>query len=134
MQELYLLQVWFIFSSIALFTPSDIGRYHRAISVFDIDIDIHTKHWRIWGGRARRTPPPPHGTQFFHFHIHFHRRVPMSEVHAPPPLMGARPPPPPPLREILDPPLPSDIGRLDSIYQSSGKRYAISLITCRSRE
>ena len=41
-------------------------------------------------------PPPPHGTQFFHFRIHFHRKVPTSEVHAP--LMGARPP-------ILDPPL-----------------------------
>ena len=36
-------------------------------------------------------PPPPHGTQFFHFRIHFHQKVPMSEVHAP--LTGARPPP-----------------------------------------
>ena len=36
---------------------------------------------------------PPYGTQFFHFRIHFHRKVPTSEVHAPPP------------REILDPPL-----------------------------
>ena len=26
---------------------------------------------------------PPYGTQFFHFHIHFHRKAPMSEVHAP---------------------------------------------------
>ena len=40
------------------------------------------------GGRARRTPP--YGTQFFRFRIHFHRKVPTSEVHAP--LMGARPP------------------------------------------
>ena len=30
------------------------------------------------------------GTQFFHFRIHFHRKVPTSEVHAP--LTGARPP------------------------------------------
>ena len=34
------------------------------------------------GGHARHTPPP-HGTQFFHFHIHFHQKVPTSEVHAP---------------------------------------------------
>ena len=34
------------------------------------------------GGRARRTPP--HRTQFFHFRIHFHQKVPTSEVHAPP--------------------------------------------------
>ena len=40
------------------------------------------------GGRARRTPP--FGTQFFRFCIHFHRKVPTSEVHAP--LTGARPP------------------------------------------
>ena len=33
---------------------------------------------------------PPYGTQFFHFRIHFHRKVPTSEVHAP--LMGACPP------------------------------------------
>ena len=27
---------------------------------------------------------PPYRTQFFHFHIHFHQKVPTSEVHAPP--------------------------------------------------
>ena len=36
----------------------------------------------------------PYGTQFFRFHIHFHRKAPASEVHAPSPQ-----------REILDPPL-----------------------------
>ena len=40
----------------------------------------------------------PYGTQFFHFHIHFHRKASALEVHAP--LTGARPP-----WEILDPPL-----------------------------
>ena len=34
---------------------------------------------------------PPHGTQFFLFHIHFHQKVPTSEVHAP--LNGCTPPP-----------------------------------------
>ena len=28
---------------------------------------------------------PPRGTQFFRFHIHFHRKAPTLEVHAPPP-------------------------------------------------
>ena len=36
--------------------------------------------------------PPPHGTQFFHFRIHFCQKVPVSEVHAPP--NGSTPPPP----------------------------------------
>ena len=45
-------------------------------------------HWRIWGGRAGARPP--HGTQFFCFCIHFHQKVPTSEVHTPP--MGTRPP------------------------------------------
>ena len=36
--------------------------------------------------------------QFLHFHRHFHRKAPLSEVHAS--LTGLRP-----LREILDPPL-----------------------------
>ena len=49
-------------------------------------------------GRARRTPP--YGTKFFHFHIHFQQKVPMSEVHAPRRVHSL-------LREILDPPLPS---------------------------
>ena len=35
--------------------------------------------------------PPPHGTQFFCFRIHFHQKVPTSEVHAPP--NGCTPPP-----------------------------------------
>ena len=30
----------------------------------------------------RRTPPT-YGTQFFHFRIHLHRKVPVSEAHAP---------------------------------------------------
>ena len=42
------------------------------------------------GGGACPAHAPPYGTQFFHFHIHFHQKVPTSEVHAP--LMGARPP------------------------------------------
>ena len=42
---------------------------------------------------------PPYGIQFFRFHIHFHQKVPTSEVHAP--RNGCTPP----LREILDPPL-----------------------------
>ena len=42
---------------------------------------------------------PPYGTQFFRFHIHFHQKAPMLEVHAPPKWVHA------PLREILDPPL-----------------------------
>ena len=25
---------------------------------------------------------PPYGTQFFHFHLHFHQKAPTSEVHA----------------------------------------------------
>ena len=33
---------------------------------------------------------PPYGTQFFCFCIHFHQKVPTSEVQAP--LMGACPP------------------------------------------
>ena len=33
---------------------------------------------------------PPYGTQFFRFRIHFHRKVPTSEVHVP--LTGAHPP------------------------------------------
>ena len=34
----------------------------------------------LGGRRARRMSP--YGTQFFHFRIHFHQKVPMSEVHA----------------------------------------------------
>ena len=69
-----------------------------------ISLQTSTKHRQLYyyiggsRGRARRTPPP-YGTQFFRFCIHFHQKVPMSEVHAPP--NGCTPP----LREILDPPL-----------------------------
>ena len=36
-------------------------------------------------GRSRGVCPAhaPHGTQFFHFCIHFHQKVPTSEVHTP---------------------------------------------------
>ena len=34
------------------------------------------------GGRPGARPP--YGTQFFRFRIHFNRKVPTSEVHAPP--------------------------------------------------
>ena len=40
------------------------------------------------GGHAGCTPP--HGTQFFHFYIHFCQKVPMLEVHVPP--NGSTPP------------------------------------------
>ena len=39
---------------------------------------------------------PPYGTQFFHFCTHFHQKVPVLEVHAPPQWVHAPPPPPPP--------------------------------------
>ena len=41
-------------------------------------------------GEACLVHATPYGTQFFRFRIHFHWKVPASEVHAP--LMGARPP------------------------------------------
>ena len=44
----------------------------------------------IGGSRGRARCTSPYGTQFFHFRIHFHQKVPISEVHTPP--MGARPP------------------------------------------
>ena len=53
----------------------------------------------IGGSRGACPVYTPHGTQFFHFCIHFHQKVPTSEVHAPP--NGCMPP----LWEILDPPL-----------------------------
>ena len=54
----------------------------------------HITHWRIY---MQKSPvhTPHYGTQFFRFYTHFHRKVPASEVHVPPP----------PLRKILDPPL-----------------------------
>ena len=53
------------------------------------------------GGHARHMPSP-HGTKFFHFHIHFCQKAPTSEVHTHP--NGSMPP----LWEILDPPLTLD--------------------------
>ena len=48
-------------------------------------------YFSIGGSRgACPVHAPPHGTQFFRFRIHFHRKVPTSEVHSPP--MGAGPP------------------------------------------
>ena len=40
----------------------------------------------IIGGSRGGVPGarPPYGTQFFRFRIHFHQKVPTSEVHAPP--------------------------------------------------
>ena len=38
----------------------------------------------IGGSRGACAGHAPYGTQFFHFHIHFHQKVPTSEVHAPP--------------------------------------------------
>ena len=46
--------------------------------------------------KAHKLVRPNYGTQFFHFHIHFRRKVPTSEDHAP-------------LQEILDPPLYLDL-------------------------
>ena len=37
-------------------------------------------HWQIQGGASA---PPSNGTQFFHFHIHFRQKAPVSEVGAP---------------------------------------------------
>ena len=34
-------------------------------------------------GWSRGRAPPPNGTQFFHFRIHFHQKAPASEVDAP---------------------------------------------------
>ena len=53
----------------------------------------------IGGSRGPCPAHAPHGTQFFRFRIHFHQKVPTSEVHTPP--NGCTPP----LWEILDPPL-----------------------------
>ena len=58
-------------------------------------------YWRIYIQNFRYTPPP-YGTQFFCFHIHFHHKAPASGPHLPPPPNGSMAPP---LREILDPPL-----------------------------
>ena len=54
----------------------------------------YDKSFSDLGGACTRTSLlVPYGTQFFRFRIHFWRKVPASEVHAPP------------LREILDLPL-----------------------------
>ena len=66
----------------AQFTPSDTSPAYY----------LDTSHVTIIGGsRGRRRRPPR--IQFFHFRIHFHRKVPASEVGAPP------------QQEIPDPPL-----------------------------
>ena len=61
------------------------------------------------GGRAWHMPP--YGTQFFRFCIHFHQKVPTSEVHAPP--NGCTPP----LQEILDPPLITEHGQVNIMLE-----------------
>ena len=53
----------------------------------------------IAGSRGACPAHAPYGSQFFHFRIHFHQKVPMSEVHVPPNGVHA------PLWEILDLPL-----------------------------
>ena len=40
-------------------------------------------HWWIYIQNFLAQAPTPHGTQFFRFHIHFHQKVPASEVDAP---------------------------------------------------
>ena len=55
-------------------------------------------HWRIYIQNFPAHAPHPYRTQFFHFHIHFHRKAPASEVHTPSKRVHA-----PPLREILAP-------------------------------
>ena len=63
---------------------------------------------------ACRAHTTPYGTQFFRFHIHFHRKAPASGVHVPP--NGSTPP----LQEILDPPLIEHISieHISDIYGS----------------
>ena len=51
--------------------------------IYPRGLKLSTIHWRIFGG-ACRVHATPYGTQFFHFRIHFHRKVPASEVHTPP--------------------------------------------------
>ena len=70
------------------------------------DYKADGKHWRIQGAPPARAPL--NRIQFFHFCICFCRKVPTSEVGAPPQRLGA-PPPPPPQREILDPPLVMEV-------------------------
>ena len=60
------------------------------------DYKADGKHWRIQGGAAGARPL--NRIQFFHFCICFCRKVPTSEVGAPPPQ-----------REILDPPLVMEV-------------------------
>ena len=49
-----------------------------------------TRYVVIGGSRggAAGMPPPPNRIHFFHFRIHFHRKVYASEVGAPPPPTG----------------------------------------------
>ena len=46
-------------------------------------VDLHTKF---------SSTGPPHGTRFFHFHLHFHQQVPASEVHTLPKCVYDPPP------------------------------------------
>ena len=66
-------------------------------------VDLHTK----LPGES-----PPYGTQFFRFHIDFHRKAPASEVHAPQKWVNAPP------QEILDPPLQWLNGRCSMVQWS----------------
>ena len=75
-----------------------------AIETNGISLTEWTMMVRRIGGSTYKTlrcTPLPYGTQFFHYHIHFHQKGPMSAVHALPHKTG----PCSPLREILDPPL-----------------------------
>ena len=66
----------------------------------------------------------PYGTQFFHFCIHFHQKVPMSKSTSPP--NGCTPP----LREILDPPLITNSYHISSEERCLA-RGKMALLQCR---
>ena len=46
---------------------------------------IMLRHYSLADLQRKFSGASPYGTKFFHFHTHFHRKAPMSEVHAPPP-------------------------------------------------
>ena len=57
---------------------------------------IMLRHYSLADLQRKFSGASPYGTKFFHFHTHFHRKAPMSEVHAPPPTpskMGPGSPP-----------------------------------------
>ena len=85
-----------------LFTKYDVDASGVITKEDLMELGKKGKHCRIWGGGACRAHATPYGTQFFHFHIHFHRKVPMSGVQAPQWVHA-------PLWEILDPPLVSTL-------------------------